>query len=96
MKIKLLCLIVLFCSTAAAEYRVFKLQITNTKTKQVRTIQSTLDPVQYRGIYQPENSTITYVQTWRCPGRTDQFKEHCPAPSATPAISPVEVKPKDL
>lgn len=86
---KLWLLIFLITPLAQAEYRVFKLQFTNTKTKQVRFIQSTLDPVQYRSIYQPKDETITYVQTWRCRGATDGFKPHCQSPemkAATPSL----------
>lgn len=72
---------------ASAEYRVFNLQFTNTKTKKTRQIQSTLDPQQYQSIYQPQDETVTYVQTWRCRGRTDQFKPHCQSPDLkTPVV----------
>lgn len=86
---KLSLLILFLASLAQAEYRVFKLQFTNTKTKQVRFIQSTLDPVQYRSIYQPKDETITYVQTWRCRGATDGFKPHCQSPEMKPTTPPL-------
>jgi len=77
----------LFNTTAFADYRVFKLQITNNKTKQARTFQSTLDPDQYRSIYGLKNEeSITYVQTWRCWGRTDFFKPHCQSPDVKPVV----------
>ena len=70
---------------ATAEYRVFKLQFLNSKTKQTRQIQSTLDPQQYQGIYPlPPDETVTYVQTWRCRGNTSLFKPHCQSPEIKP------------
>lgn len=66
---------------AQAEYRVFVLHIQDQATETTRQIQSTLDPDQFKSVY-PLKSTevITYVDTWRCRGRTDFFKEHCPNP----------------
>lgn len=80
----LLFFISIFTDGVHAEYRVFKLQLTNTKTKQVRQIQSTLDPDQYKSLYEPKDETITYVQTWRCKGSTDHFAPHCQSPELKP------------
>ncbi len=78
--------LVLTCSLFSfAEYRVFKLQFTNTKTNQSRQIQSTLDPEQFKSIYPLQyGETVTYVQTWRCKGNTSQFKPHCQSPEKKP------------
>ncbi|MBL7671097.1 MAG: hypothetical protein JNM39_11500 [Bdellovibrionaceae bacterium] len=47
-----------------------------------RLIQSTLDPNQYPGYYPLEkDESIVYVDTWKCPGRTGDFKPLCQRPS---------------
>lgn len=70
-----------FSITAQAEYRVFMLLLENKKTGAARQIQSTLDPEQYVSLYPlARDEVMTYVQTWRCPGRTDFFKPTCPNP----------------
>lgn len=65
------------------------LHLVNTKTKVTKQILSTLDPDQYRTVY-PLNpdEKITYVQTWRCWGRTDGFTPICPKPDKKPASAP--------
>ncbi|MBC7467145.1 MAG: hypothetical protein H7256_14240 [Bdellovibrio sp.] len=73
--------------SAQADYRIFKLQFTNKKTKAIRTMESTLDPEQYKSIYGSNpDETLTYVQTWRCWGRTDWFKPHCQSPEVKPVV----------
>ncbi len=77
--------ILAFSIMACSEYRVFKLQFTNAKTKQSRQIQSTLDPEQFKSVYPLHpDETVTYVQTWRCRGNTDQYKAHCQSPEKKP------------
>ena len=72
---------------AQADYRVFKLQFTNKSTKAIRTMESTLDPVQYKSVFgDSKDETLTYVQTWRCWGRTDGFKPHCQSPEVKPVV----------
>ena len=81
--------------TAKAEYRVFSVVITNEKTQLTRQIETTLDPEQYASLY-PLNpiERISYVDTWKCFGRTDFFKSHCAKPETVsrldqqPAIHP--------
>ena len=69
-------------ATAKSEYRVFIMNLTNEKTNSVRQIQSTLDPEQYQTLYpHAADEKLTYVQTWRCRGRTDFFKPHCAPPT---------------
>ncbi len=71
---------------AQAEYRVFLLQITKKSSDPgvppvSRLVESTLDHVQYRYFYPvAEDEYVTYIATWRCRGRTDDFKLHCPNP----------------
>ncbi len=81
-----LALILLINQSGHAEYRAFMLHLTNSKTKVVRQMLSTLDPEQYRTLYPlgPDES-ITYVQTWRCFGRTDSFRTICSKPDKKPA-----------
>lgn len=57
-----------------------------------RLVTSTLDPEQYRYYYPvAPDEQITYIDTWRCYGRTDNFQPFCPnpkdqiAPEAAPA-----------
>ena len=88
----------LLTNTAHAEYRVFVLKISKrapasapgappAATSDYRLVQSTLDPEQYRGYYTVlPDEDITYIQTWRCFGRTSDFKEFCPNPKAQNAV----------
>ncbi len=77
--------ILFFVAPAKAEYRVFKLQFENSKTHLTRQILATLDPVQYQTIFPlTADETVTYVQTWRCKGRTDQLKAYCQSPELKP------------
>lgn len=79
-----------------AEYRVFTLMITNTKTGENKQFDSTLDPDQYITFFPlKQDEIIQYTQTWRCKGRTSDFKAHCvqpekrtPAQAATTPQSP--------
>ncbi|MEN0059238.1 MAG: hypothetical protein AAGB31_10430 [Bdellovibrio sp.] len=81
---------------ALAEYRVFVLKIEQQSANSqaapsFRLVESTLDPEQYR-MYYPvaANERITYIDTWRCYGRTDGFVPHCPNPKGQipPATPP--------
>lgn len=72
-----------------AEYRAFVIDIANTKSKIHRQILTTLDPDQYRTVYPlAQDESISYVKTWRCPGRTDFFHPICEAPDRSPATPP--------
>jgi hypothetical protein len=65
--------------SAFAEYRVFNIQIKNPTA--TRTIQSTLDPIQYKELYPlAADEVISYDDTWMCFGRTDHFLALCPSP----------------
>ena len=85
-------------NTAFAEYRVFVLKITNTKTLEVKTVNSTLDPEQYKSFYlMTPDETITYVNTWRCRGATRDYKALCEGPAQIkkiPIVSPQDVQKK--
>lgn len=53
------------------------------QSQDYRLVQSTLDPEQYRGYYSVGlDEYITYIETWRCYGRTGDFKDFCPNPKA--------------
>lgn len=79
MRVALWSLLCLFPLTALAEYRVFVLRIEKPGAEP-RFVESTLDPVQYRGYHLvAEDEVITYTDTWRCRGRTDH-RPHCPNP----------------
>lgn len=75
--------LILFLSTEAkAEYRAFVLHLFNSQTNLVRLIETTLDPDQYKTLYPiSPNESLTYVETWRCKGRTDFFKPICAKPT---------------
>lgn len=82
---------------ARAEYRVFLLRIGKKPQPgaaadaptDYRLVESTLDPQQYP-YYHPvaPDEEVTYTETWRCYGRTDGFKPHCPNPKGQ--IPPTE------
>lgn len=80
-------------STVHAEYRVFMLRIEKPPTEpgqppEVVTFPSNLDPEQYIGYYPVgPKDRITYIDTWRCRGRTDN-KDYCPSPRAPAAVPP--------
>lgn len=82
----LIFLLLLAPQLGAAEYRVFLLRISKKSTdpqasQDFRLVESTLDPEQYRYYYPvAADEVITYTDTWRCYGRTDGFKPHCPNP----------------
>lgn len=77
---------------AFAEYRVFLLKISKRSTdasapqtapQDFRLVESTLDHIQYRYYYPvAADEDVTYIATWRCRGRTSDFKPHCPNPKA--------------
>lgn len=75
--------------TALAEYRVFVLRIEKRspagEVTSSRETMSVLDPKQYRGYHSvAADETVTYTRTWRCRGRTSDFKAFCPDPKAPP------------
>lgn len=75
-----------------AEYRVFLLKITKKAAEQqagrepasapdFRLVESTLDHVQYKYYHQvAPDEEVTYIDTWRCQGRTGDFAPFCPNP----------------
>jgi hypothetical protein len=80
---------IILSQTAFAEYRVFKLKIqSQTNPATVRYVESTLDHIQYRQYFDVRiDETVTYVETWKCLGRTDHL-ELCPNPKNIPVESP--------
>lgn len=87
--------------SASAEYRVFLLKIskkiappatnpspadTAPAPSEDRILESTLDPEQYRSYYPiKDDEQISYIDTWRCYGRTDGGAPHCPKPQRQPS-----------
>ncbi|WP_413293239.1 hypothetical protein ACLSU7_17795 [Bdellovibrio sp. HCB185ZH] len=78
-----------------AEYRVFVLKISKRAAATAgasvdtsaegepsfRLVESTLDHVQYRYFYPvAADEDVTYIDTWRCYGRTGGGIPHCPNP----------------
>lgn len=77
---------VFFLSISAfAEYRVFTLHIINKKSQVTKQVETTLDPLQYSTFFPLKTEEeISYIETWRCKGRTDFFKPHCDNPRTNP------------
>lgn len=74
-------LVFLFSFKAHAEYRVFELVIKNTQTQTEKKVISNLDPEQYAKYYPVSlQESISYQNTWMCPGRTGDFKPYCNNP----------------
>lgn len=75
-------LLILLCGLkASAEYRVFVLKITDSRTQNTRQFESTLDPDQYRSFYLVKpTETITYIDTWKCLGNTSLERGLCDKP----------------
>jgi len=68
----------IFSSIVLAEYRVFTLQITDTKTNTNRQFDSTLDPEQYKSFYTlKQHEKIQYIDTWMCTGNTSGVYQLC-------------------
>lgn len=75
------CLILSFTLSAHAEYRAFMLEVKDSAGLVVRTFKSSLDPDQYRGFYPlKDGESITYIDTWMCQGRTENFQPICASP----------------
>lgn len=85
-------ILALSISSAWAEYRVFDLRIEKRspagEVLATRETLSVLDPTQYRA-YHPvaSDEVVMYTRTWRCRGRTSDFKPLCPAPENKPAAT---------
>ena len=73
--------IVFSTALASAEYRVFKLKITNSKTKVSRFVYSTLDWIQYHEYnYLKPEEVVRLADTWMCWKRHQAFKPLCQRP----------------
>ncbi len=79
--------LILFPLLSHAEYRVFILQVSKPNPIKgqpplTRTVESNLDPFQYRDYYPVQSDeSIEYIDTWMCYGRTDNFQDFCPKPA---------------
>ena len=77
------CFIILFLSPAFlfAEYRVFELTITNTKTKKSRKVHSQLDAIQYRDYHHLQSwEKLKMTDTWMCWKRHKAYVPLCKRP----------------
>lgn len=87
-----LALALLTAAPSHAEYRAYRMTITNTSTGAQRTVTSNLDPDQYRSLYPVlKEESIQLENSWKCHGDTSH-KPVCPevqppAPSKTPPKS---------
>ena len=98
MKKLLIFLICIATQFAKAEYRVFSLLISNPAQQKFRQIETTLDPEQFITLYPlNQGEVISYIDTWRCNGRTDGFRSHCAHPNTNqkPATNPSQETPSD-
>lgn len=81
MRMGLTIFLALISLSVKAEYRMFVLEINNSKMQKSRTVYSTMDPLQYKTIYPlAADESIEYTATWRCRGNTSGFKIHCARP----------------
>ena len=93
-------MILFYSPLGLAEYRVFLLKISQPSMESgqpevSRWVESNLDPEQYRKYYPVyPKEKISYVDTWRCYGRTEGFQAFCKSPRA-PAESPENPPPQD-
>jgi hypothetical protein len=75
---------------AKAEYRAFRLSITDSMTGQSREVTSNLDDIQYPTYYHLKQAeTIKIQDTWMCRKRSDLsqdiYQRVCPSPHAEAA-----------
>lgn len=83
-------------SNARADYRVFTLKIEDSTTGQSRTVNTTLDHLQYASYYPVRtNETVSIADTWMCRNyRSDVSQDinqrYCPNPRSprAPASAP--------
>ncbi len=100
--LRLFLILIISCrgTIAKAEYRVFLLKFSQPaaspgQPEVFRLLESNLDPEQYRRYYPVyPNEKISYIDTWRCYGRTGDFQSYCKSPRA-PAQSPDGAQPQD-
>lgn len=78
-------LVMFYAVVGPAEYRAFKLKITNTKTGIAREVISNLTPEQYVH-YNPISwyETVEILDHWMCWQRSDGFKSPCKRPDDGP------------
>lgn len=73
--------LILTSKPASAEYRVFKLSISDENGAVQRQVLSTLDHLQYPTYYPLRpGEQIQYVDSWMCWERGNGFKNYCPSP----------------
>ncbi len=79
--------LLLYSYSAPAEYRAFKILLVE-KSGNKTELESTLDPLQYRGYYNvPAGTNISYTATWMCRGNTSR-QAICPNPKQSSISDP--------
>ena len=75
---------ILFSNTIFPEYRVFELEIRDTKTEQSRKVQSTLDHLQYATYYPlKRDEQIRLLDYWMCWRRREPLTPLCQRPGGS-------------
>lgn len=87
--------LLLYSYSASAEYRAFKILLVE-KSGNKTELESTLDPLQYRGYYNvPAGTNISYTATWMCRGNTSH-QAICPNPKQVLPSEPNQPTPQPL
>lgn len=95
MKIALLFLCAVYSISANAEYRAYKLKITDTATKKEREVITTMMPQAYIVYYPIRSSeTVEIVDHWMCWKRSDGYQKPCTRPFASLEQSPKTGSPE--
>lgn len=86
-RLYILSTLLLYSDSVLAEYRAFKILLVE-KSGNKTELESTLDPLQYRGYYNvPAGTNISYTATWMCRGNTSH-QAICPNPKQQPTPQP--------
>lgn len=86
-------LLFVFCSQTRAEYRAYRLTITNLVTGAQRSVISNFDPIQYRDLYPVlKEEEVTLEKSWMCYGDTSQ-KPICPERESAETLPKSDLNP---
>lgn len=78
-----------FLPLANAEYRAFRLVITDALNGSSRTVITTLDPLQYGQYHYLKSTERAQIEaTWMCRERSENFKPICSGPEKSPEKQP--------
>ena len=76
-------------TSARAEYRAFRLVITDPLNGSSRSVVTTLDPLQYGQYHYLKSTERAQIEaTWMCRDRSENFKAICSAPKERPEKGP--------